>query len=65
MKNDKTTKAMPGGKKSASNNTKKSTADKTNRSSGVDTAPATDRAKARTGRGLANEGTNVSYEEER
>ena len=65
MKNDKTTRAMPGSKKSASDNTKKSTAGKTNRSSGVDSVPATDRAKARTGHGLANEGTNVSYEEER
>ena len=58
MKNDKTTRAMPGSKKSASDTTKKSTVGKT-------TAPATDRAKARTGHGLANEGTNVSYEEER
>ena len=30
-----------------------------------DTAPATDNVKSRPGHGLANEGTNVDYEEQR
>ena len=66
MKNDKA--ATPGSKEKKNPGSR--TAGNTNKSrSGItssDSTPAvTEKTKARSGRGLANEGTIVSYDEER
>ncbi len=51
------------GKQGATGLTSQKTAGKTQPVS-IDTAPASKKARAHTGRGLANEGTAVSYEDE-
>ncbi|MCW3090959.1 MAG: hypothetical protein JWP81_2028 [Ferruginibacter sp.] len=61
MKKDK----LSQGKNSTNESSKKNKNNK-NKSVGVDqSTPATDTAKPRAGHGLSNEGTVVSYEEER
>ena len=50
---------------SSDSSTTESSVDRKNRDVLNQTPSATDRVKPRTGDGLANEGTNVSYEKER